>query len=196
MSAFLKTRLGWWTIFLAGLVPFIYLAYRVVINDLGVEPGKTVLEYLGETAFIFLLLTLAITPMKKVFGLSGFVRFRRMIGLFSLFFATLHVTSYGLFIVDWYDFLGSLYKRPYVVVGALAFSILIALGVTSPKSMVRRLGKRWKKLHRLVYLAALLVVVHVWWQSRSDFTEPLMYLAAFILLMVARVNFNKKLIAN
>lgn len=196
MANFFKSRKGWWVVFISAIIPFVWLVYRVVINDLGVEPGKTVLEYLGETAISFLLITLSITPLKKKLGIGVFVRYRRMLGLYCLFYACLHVVSYGLFIVDWYDFFGSLYKRPYVIVGALAFSILIALGVTSPKAMVRKLGKSWKKLHRLVYVAALLVVVHVWWQSRSDFTEPLIYLVIFLVLMLARLNRSSRLVVN
>lgn len=196
MQNFLKTRTGWWVVFLAAIVPILYLIYRVASNDLGVEPGVTVLEFLGEAAIVFLLLTLAITPIRKFTGLSVLAKYRRMLGLYCLFYASLHVLSYGLFIVDWYDFFGSLYKRPYVVVGAIAFAILLVLGVTSPKIMLRKLGKTWKKIHKAVYVAGLLVVVHVWWQSRSDFGEPFFYLLVYVALMLTRLKNTQKLVVN
>lgn len=194
MSVWFRSRSAWCLFFLASLLPFLYLLVRIVSNDLGVEPGIVVLEHLGTSAIVFLLITLAVSPIKRWLGVKWLLGYRRMFGLYCLFYAFLHVLSYGLFIVEWHDFVGSLYKRPYVVMGALAFSILIALGITSPKFMVKKMGRRWKSLHRLIYLSAAFIIVHVWWQSRSDFLEAFLYLMVFFLLMLARVNLRPKMI--
>ena len=117
------------------------------------------------------------------------VPFRRMFGLFAFFYASLHLTSYSVFLLElnpgelWADVI----KRPYITVGFLAFLAMIPLAITSTRGMQRRLGPNWKRLHRLVYVIALLGIIHVIWQTRSDFTQPLLYSAALALLMSLRV---------
>lgn len=144
---------------------------------------------LGIWALRFLLITLALTPLRQLTGISRLIRFRRMMGLFSLFYATLHILSYLAFMLGWQwdTLIEDLYKRSYIIVGAMAASILIALGVTSTRAMMKRMGKSWSQLHRLVYPAAILVVVHFLWLVKSDYTEPMIYGAVLVVLLTLRL---------
>lgn len=173
----------WWLLFVCQLVPVVYIFSLALSNQLGAEPAKALVEYLGEVSLILLVASLAVTPFKRVSWLPSLLRYRRMIGLYAFFYALVHIGSYGVFLVDWQNFIEDLYSRPYVIMGALSFLVLLALALTSPKFMVRRLGRRWKKLHRLVYVAPVLAVVHVAWQVRSDYREALLFgVAVFIVL--------------
>ncbi|MGI9279219.1 MAG: sulfite oxidase heme-binding subunit YedZ [Endozoicomonas sp.] len=171
------------------LVPLGWLVYSVITNQLGPDPANTLTRDLGEWALIMLCASLAITPLRKITGINKLIRFRRMIGLFSLFYAVLHVMAYLAFMLgwDWQILLEDLVQRPYIIVGALTVLILSALGVTSTKKMMRRLGKRWAKLHKLVYLAAALAVLHFIWLAKSDYTEPVIYLAVVVGLFAFRI---------
>lgn len=189
-----RGRLFWWLIFLAQLVPLVYIVSTAIWGDLGAEPAKALVEYLGETALVFLFVTLSVTPLKRFKFFSWALRFRRMFGLYVFFYACLHLLAYGALLVDWLNFIEDLYKRLYVTMGFAAFLILLALAVTSPKSMVRKLGKKWKSLHRWVYVAVLLVVIHVWWQTRSDYTEAVIYLAIALVLLFERRSYLKSLL--
>ena len=188
MNAKTAHLMRWWFIFIACLAPLPYIVYRLVINNLGAEPAKALVEFLGETSLIVLFVTLAVTPLSKVKVLPSFVKYRRMLGLWVFFYACLHLLSYGVFLVDWRNFIEDLYQRPYVIVGALAFLILLALAVTSPRAAIKKLGKKWKLLHRWVYLATFLVVVHVYWQLRADYFEALVYFVIFLVLMSFRLD--------
>lgn len=190
----LQSKAFWLLLFVSGFVPLLTLVATGIWGDLGVEPAKYVVEYLGESALIVLLLTLSLTPLRKLSYFKGVARYRRMLGLFALFYAALHLFTYGFLLVDWYNFLEDLYKRPYVIAGALAFLILLVLGVTSPKAMVKRLGGRWKSLHRMVYLALFLVLVHVCWQVRSDYFEFAVYSLVAAILMSFRFSYFKSLV--
>lgn len=165
----------WWALFLAFLTPLSYISWRLIENDLGAEPAKALVEFLGETALWLLLITLSVTPLSRLRSIPSLVRYRRMIGLFVFFYAVLHIASYGLFLVDWANFVEDLYQRKYISVGAVAFLIIAALAVTSPRFMLRKLGRKWKSLHKMIYLASILVVVHVIWQVRADYTEAALY---------------------
>ncbi|MDX1451206.1 MAG: protein-methionine-sulfoxide reductase heme-binding subunit MsrQ [Oleiphilaceae bacterium] len=177
----------WWVLFLAMSVPLLVLGERVISNSLGPEPAKALVLYLGEWAIIALFVTLSISPLKRLTGKSYWLRYRRMLGLWCLAYALLHGLAYALLLADWSEVFAEIARRPFLLVGFLALLVLIALGVTSPKSMVRRLGRKWKKLHRLIYLVLLLVLVHVWWQVRSDFGEALLYTMLALLLMAFRL---------
>tara|TARA_R110002073_G_scaffold596_1_gene4730 strand:- start:858 stop:1484 length:627 start_codon:yes stop_codon:yes gene_type:complete len=181
-------------IFLALISPLGYLLYRVWrysegdANALGADPGKEIVLFLGTSALLVLLATLSVTPLQHMLSVR-LVPFRRMFGLFAFFYASLHLTSYSVFLLElnpgelWADVI----KRPYITVGFLAFLAMIPLAITSTRGMQRRLGPNWKRLHRLVYVIALLGIIHVIWQTRSDFTQPLLYSAALALLMSLRV---------
>lgn len=178
-------------VFPLSLFPLADLIIKALENNLGPDPASALTHGLGEWALIFLLLSLGISPARRLTGIGKLIRFRRMLGLFALFYAVLHLLAYLAFMLswEWQTLLEDLYKRSYIIVGAFSLSILIALGVTSTKKMMKRLGKQWSQLHRLVYVAAVLAVIHFLWLVKSDYTEPLIYgaLLAILLLMRTRV---------
>jgi len=176
-------------IFVACVVPSIYLFYLVWTNNLGPDPGEALAKESGEWTFRFLLATLAVSPTQQITGWRITNRYRRMIGLFCLYYACLHFLVYLMFLLGfrWYTLYEEILERPYITVGFSAFLILVALGVTSPKSMLRKMGKNWKRLHRFIYLAALLAMVHMIWILRSDFGEALIYGLFVVLLLGFRL---------
>lgn len=156
--------------------------------DLGADPVDRLLHACGITALNLLLVTLLVTPARMLTGWSHLLRLRRMLGLFAAFYALAHFLVYA-----WLDqgldlrAVGAdIIKRPYITVGMLALLLLVPLAVTSTNRMMRRLGRRWQKLHRLVYLIALLGVWHFWWQVKKDIREPLIYFVIFGVLMAFR----------
>jgi sulfoxide reductase heme-binding subunit YedZ len=157
--------------------------------DLGADPVDRLLHACGITALNMLLITLLVTPARLVSGWNHLLRLRRMLGLFAAFYALAHFTVYA-----WLDqgldlkAIGAdIVKRPYITIGMLALLLLIPLAVTSTNRMMRRLGRRWQKLHRLVYLVTVLGVWHFWWQVKKDIREPLLYAGIFLVLMAWRV---------
>jgi sulfoxide reductase heme-binding subunit YedZ len=185
-----RTRaIGKIAVFSISLLPFFFILWRAVANQLGPDPIKELSLLTGEWTLRFLLLTLAITPFKQVTGAAEVVRYRRMIGLFSLWYASWHFLVWLVFLLEfrWDSIYGDILERPYITVGFLAFTILVILGITSPKVIVRRLGRRWKALHRLVYLAGILAIVHLVWIVRSDFREALLYGVLMLTLLGYRL---------
>lgn len=178
-------------VFPLSLFPLADLIIKALENKLGPDPASALTHGLGEWALIFLLLSLAISPVRRLTGIGKLIRFRRMLGLFALFYAVLHLLAYLAFMLswEWQTLLEDLYKRSYIIVGAFSLSILVALGVTSTKKMMKRLGRQWSQLHRLVYVAAVLAVIHFLWLVKSDYTEPVIYgaLLAILLLLRTRV---------
>ncbi len=169
------------------LLPLVLLVADISRSALGPDPGEVVTERLGLTAFQLLLVTLAMTPLKRLTGWSGWLRVRRQLGLFCFFYACLHLLAFLQFIIGWQDILASFTKRPYILAGLLAFLILLPLALTSTRGMVRRLGKRWKLLHRGIYPAAIAAWVHFLWQARSDVGEMLAYGLVLALLLGCRL---------
>tara|TARA_B100000945_G_scaffold137900_1_gene110107 strand:+ start:289 stop:870 length:582 start_codon:yes stop_codon:yes gene_type:complete len=176
-------------IFLLALIPFLYLLIKALQNDLGPDPAQALSIESGEWTLRFLLLTLTITPLRQIFGLIEIARLRRMIGLFTFFYATIHLVSWMAFILGfrWFAIAEELVERPYITIGFLAYIILFSLGVTSTDSMVRRLGRNWKRLHKLIYLASLLAIIHLLWILRTDITEAVIYGTLLIILLGYRV---------
>ena len=176
-------------IFSACLFPLVWTVYAAVSNQLGPDPGNELTRTLGEWSLRFLCLTLCITPLRKMTGVNKLIRYRRMIGLFSLFYAVCHVMAYLAFMLgwQWQTLVDDLVQRPYIIVGAIALVILLLLGATSTKGMMRRLGRLWFRFHKLVYLAAALVLVHFFWLVRSDYTEPFAYGAVLAVLALLRL---------
>lgn len=176
-------------IFLIALVPFGYVVWRVVSNDLGADPAQELAIETGEWSIRFLLLALAMTPLRQLTGQTGFVRHRRMVGLFALFYAAVHFAVWMTFLLGfrWGAIGAELVERPYITVGFAALVILVALGVTSPKFMVRKLGRNWKRLHRAVYVAGVLGVIHLLWIQRSDLIEPVVYGGILAILLGYRL---------
>jgi len=177
-------------VFIASLVPAALLtAGAFGLIDLGADPTARILHSCGKAALNFLVLTLAVTPVRHLSGLANLVRLRRMLGLFAFFYAALHFTVY-IVLDQQFDFANILHdiaKRPYITLGFTALVLLTPLALTSTNRMMRRLGRRWQKLHRLVYVCAVLGVWHYYWQVKRDVREPLIYAGIFLLLFVYRI---------
>jgi methionine sulfoxide reductase heme-binding subunit len=158
--------------------------------SLGVNPIELVTRSTGTWTLVFLLITLAVTPLRRLTGWNWLVRLRRMFGLFAFFYALLHFTTYVWLDVffDLEAIAKDIVKRPFITVGFAAFVLLIPLAITSTDAMTRRLGgKRWQQLHRLVYAIAVLGVLHYWWLVKRDLTEPIVYATVLAVLLAARV---------
>ena len=171
------------------LVPFGQLAYKAYTGDLGVNPIEFITHFTGDWALIFLLITLSVTPLRKISGWNRLIQFRRMLGLFAFFYALLHFSTY-IVLDHFFDFqriMKDILKRPYVTVGFTAFVLMIPLAITSTAGMIRRLGKRWQQLHRLVYIAAIAGVIHFYWQVKADIRRPLQYGAILAILLGYRI---------
>lgn len=176
-------------LFTACLLPLASLVWAGFSNDLTADPIKYITHHTGEWGLRFLLLTLAVTPLRKISNNPWIGRTRRMIGLFAYFYVTLHLLTYALLDLglDWGHLAEDILKRPYITVGFAAFLILTALAVTSTKGMMRRLGRGWKKLHRGVYIAAALGCLHFLWLVKADLREPIIYTAVLTLLLTYRL---------
>lgn len=177
-------------LFVTALLPLAYLVYRGLTNDLGANPVETINRYTGDWVLRFLMITLAVTPLRRLTGWNGLLRYRRMLGLFAFFYVCLHFLSWAW--LDQYfalaDMVQDVAKRPYITLGFACFLMLIPLAATSTNAMIRRLGaKRWQQLHRLVYLIGIGGVVHFLWLVKSDIREPLIYGAILALLLGYRV---------
>jgi methionine sulfoxide reductase heme-binding subunit len=176
-------------LFIAALLPAAWLGYGAYADALGANPIERITHVTGEWALRFLLLSLAVTPLRRLFGWNGLIGYRRMLGLFAFFYAVLHVSTWvGLdHYFDWPQLWADVRKRPYITAGMVAFSCLVPLAVTSTRGWIRRLGKRWTTLHRLAYAAALAAVVHYWWLVKADVRGPGWYALALALLLGVRV---------
>jgi sulfoxide reductase heme-binding subunit YedZ len=177
-------------VFVACLVPLAWLVWRVVNDDLGTNPIETLNRFTGDWTLRFLLITLAVTPMRRISGWHQLIRLRRMLGLFTFFYATVHFLTYAL-IDQYFDFpaiVQDVAKRPFITVGFACFLLLIPLAATSTNGMVRRLGgRRWQRLHRLVYVIAVGGVIHFLWLVKSDIREPALYAAILAVLLGYRL---------
>ena len=183
MSKWLKPA-----IFLLALVPLALMLVQILQNNLGPDPAQELAKMTGEWTIRFLLLVMALTPLRHLTGITQFVRHRRMLGLFALFYATIHLLVWVSLLLSfrWLAIGEELTERPYITIGFIAYVILLALGVTSPKAMVRRLGKNWKRLHQLVYVAGILAVVHLLWILRTDVWEAVVYGSVLAMLLGVR----------
>ncbi len=174
-------------VFLICLIPLALIGWDIQSGNLGPDPGQTITEALGIAAFQFLLITLLISPLRKITGWAGWLRFRRMVGLYAFFYAALHVLAFLQFILGWFDLWATFTKRPYIIAGGLAFLLMAPLAATSTRGMMKRMGRGWKPLHRLIYSSALLAWVHFLWQARSDVTEMMIYGLVLAVLLATRV---------
>jgi sulfoxide reductase heme-binding subunit YedZ len=175
----------------AALAPAAWLAVQLRselllgTGALGADPVAAVEHFLGLWALRLLLVTLAVTPLRQLTGLTVVLRFRRLLGLYAFAYATLHFAAY--LVLDlrgyWTQIFEEIVERPYITVGFLAWLLLVPLAITSTRNAMRRLGRRWAQLHRLVYAAAVLAVLHFWWLVKSDIREPALYAAILALLL-------------
>ncbi|WP_277053186.1 protein-methionine-sulfoxide reductase heme-binding subunit MsrQ [Zestomonas thermotolerans] len=164
-------------VFFAALQPVVLWGYQAWILALGGDPGKVLVDRLGLAALSLLLITLAMTPLQRLTGWGGWLAVRRQLGLWCFAYASLHIAGYAIFLLglDLQQLLVDFAKRPYIFVGALAFLGLFSLALTSNRFSVRRLGRRWKRLHRLIYPVLGLVLLHMLWGVRADLGEWLLY---------------------
>lgn len=176
-------------VFLACLIPALLLVRDAFTGGLGVNPIEDITHRTGDWALRFLLLTLAVTPLRRLAGWNGLIRFRRMVGLFAFFYAVLHFSTYLVFdhFFDLLLIIDDIAERKYVTAGFVGFVLMIPLAVTSTQGWIRRLGRRWTTLHRLVYASAVAGVVHFLWLVKIDIGEPLIYAAILAVLFGARV---------
>ena len=176
-------------VFLACLIPALLLGWDAFTGGLGVNPIEDITHRTGDWALRFLLVTLAVTPLRRLAGWNALVRFRRMVGLFAFFYAVLHFSTYLVFdhFFDLLLIIDDVAERKYVTAGFVGFVLMIPLAVTSTQGWIRRLGRRWTALHRLVYASAVAGVVHFLWLVKIDIGEPLIYAAILAILLGARL---------
>lgn len=178
-------------LFLASLLPFANMAWLTVQAAL-TEPLEYITHQTGDWALYFLCITLAVTPLRRFTGWNWVIRLRRMLGLFCFFYALLHFTTFLWFdhFFDWSAMWKDVLKRPFITVGFIAFLMLVPLAATSTNGMVKRLGgKRWRWLHRLIYVIAPLAILHFWWMKagKNDFAEPILFGTIVAVLLGLRV---------
>ncbi|MCA1908703.1 MAG: sulfoxide reductase heme-binding subunit YedZ [Magnetospirillum sp.] len=173
-------------VFAASLLPLVWLGWQAAYGSLGVNPVETLNRTLGDWALRFLLLAVAVTPLRQWTGWAPLARLRRMMGLFAFFYVSLHLASYvgvDLFF-DWAALWKDVVKRTYITLGMGCFLLLLPLALTSTDGMIRRLGgKAWRKLHRLVFPAAILGVAHFWMMVKADLREPVVYALVLAVLL-------------
>jgi methionine sulfoxide reductase heme-binding subunit len=170
----------------AAWVPLLRLAVLGYRHELGANPIEFITHSTGIWTLSILMIALAITPLRRLTGWNALSRFRRMIGLYAFFYACLHLTTYLWLdqFFDWQAIIRDVYKRPFITAGFAGYVLLLILACTSTAATIRRLGgRRWQLLHRLVYLAGILGVVHFWWLVKKDITQPALYATVLALLL-------------
>ncbi len=190
MNSILTSKWTKVVVFLICLVPLGILIWEAVQGDLTANPTQFLEHATGDWTLRFVAITLCVSPFRKIFGLPQLIRFRRMLGLFAFFYGCLHFSIYLVFdrVLDFHGLWADIVKRKYITVGFTAFVLMIPLAVTSTARMVRRLGyKRWESLHRLIYVTAILGVIHYYWLVKSDVHLPLEYAAVMAILLGWRV---------
>ena len=176
-------------LFLAALGPFLYLLFRTFTGRLTANPIEDITLTTGIWALRFLVITLAITPLRRITGWNRLIGFRRMLGLFAFFYATLHLATFVV-LDHYFDFgriLADVVKRPYITAGSIAFLSMVPLALTSTKGWIRRLGRKWQLLHRLIYVSAAAAAVHYLWKVKVMIGSPVYYAAIIGALLVFRV---------
>lgn len=177
-------------VFAASLGPLGVLVFGAFTGGLGANPIEAITHGTGDWTLRFLLLTLAVTPLRTLTRWNPLVRFRRMFGLFAFFYASLHLLTYVWLdkFFSWREIARDIPRRPFITMGFLAFVVLVPLAATSTAGMIRRMGGRaWRRLHRLVYLSAIAGVVHYWWLVKADVSRPRLYAMALAVLLGSRL---------
>ena len=181
-------------VFIICLWPLGTIILDIYYNDLGAEPVKKIMNHFGEWTLIFICLTLAMSPLKRITNLSFWIKFRRMLGLFVFFYATIHLLTYvGLdYRFDWEPIINDVLKKKYIFIGFSAWLLLIPLAITSSQKMIKILGRNWKNLHRLVYVIAIFGSLHYIWLSKTIFFKPLIYTLIIVVLLALRIKIKKR----
>jgi sulfoxide reductase heme-binding subunit YedZ len=194
MAAFLRNPKFW--VFCICLLPLARLVVLGTTGGLGANPIEFITRSTGTWTLAGLMATLSVTPLRRLSGRADLIRYRRMLGLFAFFYASLHFVTY-IWLDQFFDpaaIAKDIVKRPFITVGFTAFVLLIPLAATSTHAMMRRLGRRWQQLHRLVYLIALLGVIHYLWLVKKDITEPLIYGSVLVVLLAMRLTWGASLL--
>ena len=181
------------SIFFFSLIPFFLIIYKTIFNELGPEPVKEITHLTGEWTLLFIIFTLSMSPLKKITKLNIWISFRRMLGLFIFFYATLHMLTYVVidYRLDLQSISKDIFTKRFIFVGFAAWLLLTPLALTSSKKAMMFLKDKWKKIHRLIYIIAILGVVHFIWLVKKDLTEPLIYMAIILILLLFRFKFKK-----
>ncbi len=175
--------------FILLLLPALYYAYGIWQDTLGANPLEAVIRGLGDWGLRILLLTLVMSPLRRLINWAQALRLRRMLGLYVYFYVVLHLLGYLWFdqFFDWEEIWFDILERPFITIGMVAVVLLTPLAVTSTKGMIRRMGKNWKRLHSLVYLISILAIIHFWWMVKIDVTEPVIYSTLLAVLLGERL---------
>ena len=180
-------------IWIGALIPLALLILFFFADNLGANPIEKITHWTGRSALVLLMVTLAVTPLRRFSRYNQLIQLRRPIGLFAFFYACLHFLTYV--VLDlFFDFglvAEDIIERPYITVGFTAFVLLIPLAITSTKGWIRRMGKKWTLLHRLVYVSAALGVLHYYWKVKADARTPAIFAGVLVLLMLARLRFSR-----
>ena len=181
-------------VFIICLWPLGTIILDIYYNDLGAEPVKKIMNHFGEWTLIFICLTLTMSPLKRITNLGFWIKFRRMLGLFVFFYATIHLLTYvGLdYRFDWEPIINDVLKKKYIFIGFSAWLLLIPLAITSSQKMIKILGRNWKNLHRLVYVIAVFGSLHYIWLSKTIFFKPLIYTLIIVVLLALRIKIKKR----
>ncbi len=185
----LKSRIWKLAVFLACFIPLGLLGLDAYTDDLGANPIEFITRSTGSWTLTFLLITLSITPLRKLSGWQWLIKLRRMFGLFAFFYALLHFMTY-IWLDQFFDLQSifkDVFKRPFITAGFMSFTLILPLALTSTSNMIRRLGKRWQQLHRVVYVIAIGGVVHFMWLVKADRRQPMIHGAILALLFVYRL---------
>lgn len=176
-------------VFLLCLVPLLILVFNGLTDNLSAEPIKKITHFTGDWTLYFLLITLGITPLRRLSGWNQLLRYRRMFGLYAFFYACLHFLTYFVLdqFFDWGEIIRDIAKRPYITVGFSGFVLLVPLAITSTNRMMKRLGKNWKRLHSLVYVIGTLGILHFLWLVKADIREPATFGIILIGLLILRL---------
>ena len=176
-------------LFVLLLVPALYYGWGLWKDELGANPLEAVIRGLGDWALRILLITLLMSPLRRLINWAQALRLRRMLGLYAYFYVVLHLLGYLWFdqFFDWEEIWFDILERPFITIGMVAVVLLTPLAITSTKGMIRRLGKNWKRLHSLVYLIGILAVIHFWWMVKLDVTEPAIYSVILAVLLAERL---------
>ena len=182
------------SVFFLSTIPFLFIFYKIYFNKLGPEPVKEITHFTGEWTLIFICLTLSMTPLKRLTNLTVWVGFRRILGLFVFFYASLHLLTYiGIdYRFNWQPILDDIFKKKYIFIGLAAWVLLILLAITSSQKMIKLLKNNWKRLHRLIYIIALFGSLHYIWLSKTIFFKPLVYLVIILVLLALRIKIKKR----
>ena len=179
-------------VFKLSLIPIFFIIYQIITDQLGPEPIKEITHHTGKWTLYFIVITLAMTPLKKITKLNIWINYRRMFGLFIFFYASVHLMTYvGLdYRFDLTSIGDDIIKKKYIFIGFSAWLLLIPLALTSNKWMMKFLKHKWKKLHRLIYLISLFGAIHYLWLVKRDLTEPLIFLTIILILLAFRIKFK------